>query len=210
MDGLIHCNTLFHKGTHSQSLPLALSVDHRDNLLGGGVSWGTLTVTPGELSTHQTASESADIHFTKWNLELSRIQHVVAGLSVYGHFSGQWADRKVLDGSESFYLGGVNGVRAYPLGEGSGSRGWIGQLEMRYQTPINLQPYAFIDTGYSPNGGIDEDDSRQISGAGLGLRYSIVGISMDGAVAWKMSGGDSQSDSSQRDPRFWFNIGYQF
>lgn len=201
----------FSQGSHSHTLPVGLNFNHQDGLLGGGVSWGALTVTPGKTSSHATGTGSSDQDFTKWDLEVARIQNLGAGFSLYGRASGQWADRKELDGSENFYLGGPNAVRSYPVGEGSGSRGYLGQLELRYQIPVlNVQSYGFFDSGYSPNGGIDVDDSRRISGAGLGLRYNIVGISIDGAVAWKVNSDDAQSDDKQRDPRFWLTTSYNF
>lgn len=124
---------------------------------------------------------------------------------------GQWADHETIDGSESFYLGGPDGVRAYPVGEGSDARGVLGQVEVRYQNlPYGLSPYLFVDSGYTSNGGIDTGDSRRLTGAGLGLRTNYHGVNLTTAVAWKVDGGDALSDSQQRNPRVWFSTSYQF
>ena len=96
------------------------------------------------------------------------------------------------------------------MGEGSDSRGWLAQLELRYSLGNGLSPYLLGDGGRTLNGGIDECNDRSLSGAGFGLRYSQNKWSADFVSAWKLSGGDAQSDGRQKDPRFWFNVGYRF
>lgn len=86
-------------------------------------------------------------------------------------FSGQIANRN-LDGSEMFYLGGMNGVRAYGASEGSGDIGFTATAEVRRQTGIKgLEAAAFIDTGAvkSHNAALIE----HLSGWGVGLRYNL-------------------------------------
>ncbi len=198
------------KATQSRSLPVALLFDHRDGWGGGGVSWGSLTLTPGKLDIDQTAAGSVGYDFFKANLDLARLQALASDLTLYGRLSGQWSDRKNLDGSESFYLGGPNGVRAFPVGEGSDSRGWLAQLELRYTLDNGLSPYLLIDGGSTPNGGIDAGDDRTVSGAGFGVRYNYSAWSADLVSAWKLEGGKAQSDGRQKDPCFWFNLAYSF
>lgn len=85
--------------------------------------------------------------------------------------SGQIANRN-LDGSEMFYLGGMNGVRAYGASEGSGDIGFTATAEVRRQTGIKgLEAAAFIDTGAvkSHNAALIE----HLSGWGVGLRYNL-------------------------------------
>ncbi|GGB52618.1 hypothetical protein GCM10011502_27200 [Oceanisphaera marina] len=199
----------FSKATRSQSIPLSVSFDHRDALAGGGVSWGALTLTPGRIDIEQSMGDNLDYDFFKANLELARLQALTSSLSLYGRFSGQWADTESLDGSESFYLGGVNGVRAFPVGEGSDSRGWLAQLELRYDLGQGWVPYLLLDTGRTPNGGTDEGEDRAVSGMGAGVRYAGSHWHADLVSAWKVSGGDAQADGKQQDPRLWFNLGYR-
>lgn len=201
----------YSQGTQSQALPLSVSFSHQDNWLGNGVSWGELTFTPGKIDVDSTEEPSTSYHYSKWNADLFRLQNIVNGFTFYGHLSGQWADRKNLDSSENFYLGGPAAVRAYPIGEGSASRGYLTQLELRYAiTETQLQSFVFFDAGYSPNGGIDEDEHRYISGAGLGARLQMEHWQVDATAAWKMSGGDAQSDDKHRTPRFWVSASYLF
>ncbi|SDN57257.1 ShlB/FhaC/HecB family hemolysin secretion/activation protein [Vreelandella arcis] len=198
------------KATESHSLPLTLQFDHRDNLFGGGISYGAATLTPGTLEIDQTAFAGNDYGFTKLNLDVARLQMLTTNLTLFGRFSGQWSDQRFLDGSESFYLGGPNGVRAFPVGEGSDSRGWLAQLELRYNLGNGLSPYLLLDGGHTPNGGINDGEDRNISGTGLGLRANHGNWNADVVSAWKLDGGDAQSDGRQKDPRVWFNVSYQF
>ncbi|MDR5886714.1 ShlB/FhaC/HecB family hemolysin secretion/activation protein [Vreelandella janggokensis] len=198
------------KATESHSLPLTLQFDHRDTLFGGGITYGAATLTPGTLDIDQTAFTGNDYGFTKLNLDVARLQVLTTNLTLFGRFSGQWSDQRSLDGSESFYLGGPNGVRAFPVGEGSESRGWLAQLELRYNLGDGLSPYLLLDGGHTPNGGIDDGEDRNIAGTGLGLRLSHGNWDADLASAWKLDGGDAQSDGRQKDPRVWFNLSYRF
>ena len=95
------------------------------------------------------------------------------------HFSGSaqlgWSN---LDSSENFYIGGANGVRAFPQGEVGGNSGILGTLEARYMTKIpGLQLTAFIDAGRIKYDRyyLDTDTSdklRNLAGVGLGFIYS--------------------------------------
>lgn len=204
----------YRKATESHSLPLGVQFDARDSLGRGGVTYGRLSLTPGTLKQSQRLSgaelSDADYGFTKANLDVARLQALAPGLDLYGRVEAQWSDRRDLDGSESFDLGGPYGVRAFPLGEGLDSRGWLAQLELRYRAGHGLAPYLFYDLGHTPNGGIDSSDSRTLGGAGLGLRYQRGGFNLDVASAWEVRGGDALSDDSRRDPRVWATLTYRF
>ncbi len=188
----------------SNSWPLELQFDHRDDLVGGGTTYGGLTLTPGRLKSDTAGVPEGG--FTKANAQLARIQNLPAAFSLLARVSGQWADRE-LDSSESFILGGAYGVRAYPQGEGSGSKGWLGQVELRYAIK-NFVPYLFYDSGRISKDA--KNNRRHIAGAGIGLHFSYEKWSLDLASAWKTAGGDEKSDDKQRNPRVWFTAGYRF
>jgi hemolysin activation/secretion protein len=61
--------------------------------------------------------------------------------------SGQLTDHN-LDSSQKFYLGGPTGVRAYPSSEGSGSEGYLLNLELKKDLPFNFSGSIFYDEGY--------------------------------------------------------------
>lgn len=205
----------------SQSLPITLNFDHRDTWMGGGVSYGGITWTHGDLNldsslraTDRTTARTAG-SFNKVNLDLARLQVLPNDFSFYGRVSAQLSDKN-LDSSESFGLGGANGVRAYPTGEGFGDEGWLTQLELRYNTILKeatFIPYAFYDSGrvrINHNPWDSADNYRSISGAGVGVRGSYLRITADASLAWRLSGGDPKSDIKDYSPMAWFNLAYRF
>lgn len=201
----------------SDALPLSLRFDRRDALAGGGLTWGELTWTPGRLDLDSglrkvdRLTARTDGRFNRLNLELARLQRLPGSLSLYGRFSGQWSAGN-LDSSEGFGLGGANGVRAYPQGEALGDRGWLGQVELRWSRGA-FAPYAFFDGGgITVNADTWEagENHRRLSGGGLGVRYATAGISFDVAAAWRVSGGEPESDTRNDQPRFWGSAHYRF
>ncbi|HSH28196.1 MAG TPA: ShlB/FhaC/HecB family hemolysin secretion/activation protein, partial [Wenzhouxiangella sp.] len=204
----------YRKATESHGLPFGIQFDARDSVGQGGLTYGRLAVTPGTLKQSQRQSwiglSDADYGFTKVNMDIVRHQTLDKRFSLYSRIDAQWADRRYLDGSESFSLGGPHGVRAFPISEGLDSRGWLAQLELRYRNEHGLAPYLFYDMGRTPNGGIDGGEPRRLAGVGLGLRYQRRGFNLDLASAWEVRGGDALSDDRQRDPRVWATVTFRF
>lgn len=199
----------YNKGTRSRSYPLGIQFDRRDGLGSGGVTYGSLVITPGRLTSDDNLGVSNRYSFVKANLQVLRLQRLSDQWTLFANLSGQTANRRVLDGSESFSIGGPSAVRAFPVGEGSDARGWFGQIEMRYAIDSHFEPYAFFDLGSTARGDVD-GTSRDLAGAGVGVRYKRDQFSLDASLAWKTRGGDSRSDDRQRDPRLWFAASYRF
>lgn len=63
-----------------------------------------------------------------------------------------WRQRKNLDSSEKFFLGGAHGVRACPLGRAAGDEGALATLELRCALTqwLDAMPslVLFADQGY--------------------------------------------------------------
>lgn len=206
----------------SNALPISLTFDHRDGVLGGGITYGALAYTRGRLildgglmASDTASGQHTAGNFNKINLDVARLQALPAGFTLFGRFSGQWANKN-LDSSESFSLGGAYGVRAYPSGEGNADEGWLAQFELRYAVGAFV-PYVFHDSGKSRLNANPaslttpvSDNYRSISGSGLGLRYQRNNWNMDANVAWQNHGGRAQSDTADRNPRVWFTVGYLF
>jgi hemolysin activation/secretion protein len=209
---------------NSDSLALSLGFDRRDNLGGGGITYGALAYNHGNLRL-SSALAKADIEsaqntrgsFDKWNLDLARIQATsVSSVSLFGRLSAQRAGKN-LDSSEGYSLGGAQGVRAYSQGEGTGDEGYLVQLEARYQMG-SLAPYVFHDAGRvtvnANNAQLttpSNANSRSLAGSGLGVRYSAGRLSVDAALAWRTKGG-RPADLNERDakPRVWVVGRYAF
>jgi hemolysin activation/secretion protein len=203
---------------HCNCLPLSLQFDNRDELLGGGLTYVTVVLTGGRLrldaalsSVDAVTSQTAGT-FVKVNLDLSRIQALSRRINLMVRYAGQFT-HKNLDSSEQFNLGGVYGVRAYPVGEGIGSRGWLLQSEVRYLVN-DFVPYLLYDAGHSrtnvhPWDGAS-DISRSLSGAGLGTRYNRGPWVLDASASWRITGGIPISDKKDVNPRIWASVGYRF
>lgn len=207
----------------SHSLPVALNFDRRDGIWGGGITYGSLSYTSGRLrlgnaleAADRTSGQGTRGSFDKWNLDIARVQATpIANLILFGRLSSQWAGKN-LDSSEGFGLGGANGVRAYPSSEGYGDGGWLVQIEARY-TMGSFSPYLFHDAGrvkLNANPGSlsvpPNPNHRSLGGGGFGLRYNDGPWSADAALAWRSHGGSPQSDTRDRNPRFWLTALYRF
>lgn len=201
------------RATSADVVPLTLRFDRRDGFAGGGISYGSLSLSMGETSRREDLAGDIgeqDISFSKLNLELVRLQSLSVlpeDWNVYASVSAQTSDT-TLDSSETKSLGGASGVRAYPQGEGTGSEAIVTQFELRASLPP-LSPYLFADYGYVPQRGEDEV-RRSLAGAGVGVRGSLHGISGDLSVAWKLDGEAATSDTREREPRIWFSLSYAF
>jgi len=168
------------------SASLGFSGDHIDRF-SGQTRWG-LTLTQGSVGLEEGSSyqfndaqgPQTEGSFTKLNYSLQRYQSLpLDGLFFNASLNGQWASGN-LDSAEKFQLGGPDGVRAWPVGEGIGDNGWIANLELRQ---ILSQPdwgrveaFGFYDVGgitqYADlNPGIvyDGPNSYTLDGYGVGL-----------------------------------------
>ncbi|MBV5323230.1 ShlB/FhaC/HecB family hemolysin secretion/activation protein, partial [bacterium] len=134
---------------------LSLSGDHTDAWLAGAQNNAAINISAGRVdmdgsrAQHREgdrlgAQTQGDYLRLRWNL--SRNQFLTNSISLNLSGSGQFANSN-LDSSEKFYLGGINGVRAYPTSEGAGSEGLLFGAELFKYLPNNLTLSAFIDHG---------------------------------------------------------------
>lgn len=198
----------------SDNLPMSLNFDVRDELGGGAITYGAVTYTHGRLKlTDNDPTKAANTRgsFNKLNLDIARLQALPDNFTMYGRISSQFAGNN-LDSSEKFGLGGVNGVRAFPSGEGFGDSGMLAQIELRYN--INsFAPYAFYDAGTTKinhNTFSAGSNHRSVAGGGLGLRYEANHWSADTSVAWRTAGGLPKSDTKVDTPTLWIAAKYKF
>lgn len=201
----------------SDAVPLTLIFDRRDNLAGGGITYGALSWTGGQLWLDATlrATDETSAHtegrFSKLNFDIARLQAVNNELTLFGRASMQWAEKN-LDSSERFGLGGPSGVRAYPVGESFGDQGWLLQLEARYRLGM-VTPYVFYDAGEIRTNARPwqaGNNHRFLSGSGVGLRVQQGPWNLDATLAWRQAGGKPESDTREVSPLFWLNAAYRF
>ncbi len=122
-------------------------------------------------------------------------------------FRGSWQlANRPLDGSEQFYLGGMNGVRAYGNGDGYGDAGWLGTFEVRRATGVEgLEAALFLDAGYVNDRAFQR--SEHLYGWGVGLRYSLPNdwyAQLD--YARKIDARRDLTEPEDHDGRVWFQI----
>lgn len=113
---------------------------------------------------------------------------------------------RALDGSEQFYLGGMNGVRGYGNGDGYGDSGWLGTAEVRRATGVEgLEAALFLDAGYAKDRAWDR--SERLYSWGVGLRYAMPNdwyAQLD--YAWKIHARPDMSEPEDHDGRVWFQV----
>lgn len=137
--------------------------------------------------------------------------------------SGQ-SSNKNLDTAEKFQLGGPTGVRAYPVGEGLGDRGWLASAELRYRigdTPVgDVNVFGFYDMGSVTQfarlfagalpGRPNTPNTYNLSGLGIGAGTSI-GNQGGARIVWARKIGNNPNptlnntdvDDQNRRARIW-------
>lgn len=171
-----------------RNLTLGLLGNRFDKWGGGGANFASLNLTAGDVDLDGSPNQADDAtttqthgSFTKLRYALSRQQALTPDLSIYALFTGQFASRN-LDSSEKFYLGGANGVRAYPANEGGGSQGTMLNLELRWRILNNL-----VVTGFYDWGSVKVNRNSNFAGAQVQNRFDLDGLGA--AVAWVGQGG---------------------
>lgn len=189
-----------------------------DKLGGGGTNSASLGMNFGALDLQAINSgEDADLDgsFNKFSYSISRIQSLTEAFSLYASFSGQYSPEDKLDSSEMFYLGGPQGVRAYPVSEGGGVDGHLLTTELRWKFLESFQLTGFYDHGYVHNNA--PTDSYTLDGAGAELTWqSKSGVNL--SATWAHRIGDNPNptttghdqDGSLLNNRFWLTLSKRF
>lgn len=139
---------------------VVLSGNYSDSFLAGAMSTSSLNIANGRVdmggsyndfgseshkqNDYETANTQGRFNRVRW--AFNRNQFLTDTWVLSFDATRQWAGRN-LDPSERLYLGGINGVRAYPTSEGGGSEGYLMKLELRKYLPYNLSASVFMDDG---------------------------------------------------------------
>lgn len=195
---------------------LGLASNFADTWLGGGTNAFNLSYSWGKLNFNNAAALANDAKagtngdFNKTVLTYQRQQYVAANLSFNLNFTGQLASKN-LDSSEKLFLGGADGVRAYPQGDASGDQGYKVTGELRWQLPhLSTAKNSVFLNGFYDYGNVmvnknpysSSDNRQSLMGAGLGLlwtRGSEYTIRID--YAWKL--GNDQASDTDKNGRLW-------
>jgi hemolysin activation/secretion protein len=181
-----------------------------------GVKLARGNVILGELNSSENSSLGGS--FLKLNYNLSRQQSINESLSFFAGLNGQISNTN-LDSSEKIYLGGINGVRAYPANEAGGTDGQILNLEVRKRLPNNFGVTGFYDLGHVQvglNNGSGPDNIT-LKGVGASLSWQAnFGLAL--RATWSRRLGDnpnptstgSDQDGSLHKHRFWLTASMPF
>ena len=161
-----------------------LDFNRNDQFFKGGVNYGSVIFTTGDLKDTSTtsATNGALGDFSKFNLNFSRFQRLSDQKVLQVNLSSQYAFKN-LDSAEKFTLGGPYGIRAYPNSEGQGDHGFMANIELKHGFTEKLEGMIFYDWGkiqqhqntYA-NWDSDKPGKKNIyelQGAGLGLTLNV-------------------------------------
>lgn len=177
----------------------------------------------------QNASTGIQGNFSKLTAGAYQFQYFTPAWSWELQARGQLNLGRNLEGSERFALGGADGVRAYPSGEGVGDTGALLSSEVRYAIAglPGLSVAAFADAGnvrrYSRNVPAvlslmgQASNSYTLAGAGIGIRYTGASASVNLQAAKRLGnnrGADSASNNNEgrRDgqTQVWLSAAWRF
>ena len=200
-------------------LTTSLYGNHRDNLGGGGLNSFSLGLSAGKLDIQTPAALAADAvtarsngHYNKFAFSAARLQRVTDAVSLYGSIGGQVASKN-LDSSEKMELGGMYGVRAYPVGEAMGDQGYLVNVEARLLLPNTSQSYpgqvhliGFVDGGsvtIHKNPWTAGDNQRNLGAYGVGASWSDPGNFLIRTYYARKLGNENAISAPDKSGRFW-------
>ena len=215
-----YVSQLLSLGLNGSTLASALSQTRssfRVDVVGGQLDLSKSPNQPVDANTTKTAGR-----FNKFKYVVSRDQELVRGLSIYSSLNGQWANKN-LDSSEKFYLGGINGVRAYPSNEAGGALGQLANVELRSRLGQSSTLTAFYDHGRVLVNPINDYSGasalNQYALRGYGFSYAFVsggGTSIKATVARRIGNNPNPTttgndqDGSMVKNRIWLNATVPF
>ena len=193
--------------------------NHQDRVGGGGMSTFFASVSAGRLDIQtpdalaaDNASARTNGSYNKFWFNATRLQRLTDLVSLRAAFTGQLASKN-LDPSEKMVLGGIDGVRAYPQGEGFGDQGYVANLEaslllarLSERIPGQVHLLGFVDGGHitiNKNPWYPGVNERNLSSYGVGMTWDAPGnFAMRTYYARKLGSEDAIS-APDKSGRFW-------
>lgn len=199
---------------HSSTFNLGLNGSYRK---GKGATSYSATAYLGNLGLDSTYSRllnevsHVEGNFTKGVFNLNHLQTFDSRWDLLTKATYQLASHN-LDSSEQLFLGGANGVRAYPQGEGSGDEGWQASTELRYHTGLKgLVLSTYFDAGHVKGNNEGTAFDETLKGWGLGVAYSSENnYFMRFDYARRIGLDENVSSDADAKSRMWFIVGKQF
>lgn len=215
---------LFHSVSDRKARVLSgqLYGNHRDDFGGGGVTSFFVSLSAGSLDIQTPAVRAADAvtarsngSYSKLWFNLSRLQRLTDLWSLDASFTAQLASKN-LDPSEKMVLGGMDGIRGYPQGEGFGDEGYLARLELRRllpglsdHVPGQVHLIGFVDSGHvtiNKNPWYAGSNSENISSAGVGVTWVDPGDFSVRMYYARRLGSQRAISAPDRSGRFWIQL----
>ena len=213
---LNRANGLVQSSYGIDSATVGLSGNAFDEVGGSGantfsLAWELGDVRQGHLDIGENPALAGG--YDKLRYAGSRQQALTDTVSLYGALSGQYAN-KTLDSSGRFYLGGPAGVRAYPVNEGSGDRGQLVNLELRWRPADAFTLLGFGDWGHVAA----SSGSESLQGVGVSAIWiGPYNLNAQATVARRIGSNPDRNASTGRDQdgsldrtRFWLQAQLPF
>jgi hemolysin activation/secretion protein len=221
---------------NTYNLFVGSNFEQNTNFIFGGVLSGFITTNFGYNDyTNSIQSfkdtknfEKSENEHVKLNLNLNYTQFFNDSITGIFKLNSQISESN-LDSSQKLYLGGAEGVRAYPSSEGSGDNGILINNEIYMDINNNLTLGAFYDYGRvqqyvhnTPNSttGLSLSGTNQniysLHGYGIKLDYNLKNLSANLTVAERLNKNpirsaanlDSNGDVSRTQAWFQLNLSY--
>ena len=209
---------------HINEAKATLYGNHRDDLLGGGITSYMASYTYGTLAFNNAAAEAADLatartagNFSKWMVDLSRLQRLPLGTTLFLNFQGQITNNN-LDSAEQLILGGAYLLPGYPQGAVAGDSGYAVTAEFRHPLPIPLpgdwQGQLLADHGHvtinqHPWAGFTGPNGASLSDVGFGVQWSYRHFVSNAVMAWHV-GSYSPALANSSPMHVWWSVGWTF
>ena len=190
----------------NEKFEFGISFKQKQSLLTASRRFGQITVATTNVSSDRAGAAQGRAVILSGNIE--QHQRIARSSVLKSRLVFQAASRQNLNSLEGFSLGGAHGIRAYPVGEASGSNGFLGQFELYESLNAASAAYLFLDYGQvTENAG---ENTRRLAGVGLGVQFSNKRLSLDLSLAQRLSMAASSVDPSNRDPQFWTSVNINF
>jgi hemolysin activation/secretion protein len=190
----------------NEKFEFGISFEQKQSLLTASRRFGQITVASTNVSSDRAGAAQGRAVILSGNIE--QHQRIARSSVLKSRLVFQAASRQNLNSLEGFSLGGAHGIRAYPVGEASGSNGFLGQFELYESLNAASAAYLFLDYGQvTENAG---EKTRRLAGVGLGVQFSNKRLSLDLSLAQRLSMAASSVDLSNRDPQFWTSVNINF
>jgi hemolysin activation/secretion protein len=185
------------------------------NTLRLGVDRGLALFGASKKGENGLSRPDADPVFTKWTLDVSRLQRLFGPITLLIGLTAQNASNALL-ASEEFGFGGPNFGRGFDASEITGDAGYGTKLELAYTRNIprglvrDYQLYTFYDVGtvWNRDPGAGEDARESAASVGAGLRFTLAPqLRGDMFLAKPMTNqSPSRGELDQRDVQFKFSL----